>query len=98
MGDPIRTFTATKRPKALIRLLDSQQIEVVLHSRLSVEDVLRLVAEKLGLSLSDSQYFCLGFSDHLNNLHWLDGSVMLYDLVASTSNPKGTLTLSHHVR
>ncbi|UMM29285.1 hypothetical protein L5515_011722 [Caenorhabditis briggsae] len=98
MTDPNRIATASKRPKALIRLLDSQQIEVVLHSRLSVEDVVRLVAEKLEISFSDSQYFCLGFSDNLNNFHWLDGSVILYDLVASTSNPKGTLTLSHHVR
>ncbi|CDR32617.1 FERM domain-containing protein [Caenorhabditis elegans] len=98
MDDPNRIVSASRRPKALIRLLDSQQIEVVLHSRLSVEDVLRLVAEKVDLSFPDSQYFCLGFSDNLNNFHWLDGSVILYDLVASTSNPKGTLTLSHHVR
>lgn len=98
MGDQTRTISASKRPKAIIRLLDSQQIEIILHSRLSVEDVLRLVAEKLEISFADSQYFCLGFSDNLNNFHWLDGSVMLYDLVASTSNPKGTLTLSHHVR
>ncbi|KAF1757995.1 hypothetical protein GCK72_014453 [Caenorhabditis remanei] len=98
MGDPNRTVSASRRPKAIVRLLDFQQIEIVLHSRLSVEDVLRLVSEKLELSFSDSQYFCLGFTDNLNHFHWLDGSVILYDLVASTSNPKGTLTLSHHVR
>lgn len=81
MDDPNRIVSASRRPKALIRLLDSQQIEVktlfslletnlfeiqvVLHSRLSVEDVLRLVAEKVDLSFPDSQYFCLGFSDNL---------------------------------
>ncbi|CAI2351515.1 unnamed protein product [Caenorhabditis sp. 36 PRJEB53466] len=98
MTDPTKPISATKRPKALIRLLDSRQIEIVLHSRLSVEDVLRLIAEKLDISFSDSRYFCLGFSDNFDNFHWLDSSVILYDLVASTSNPKGTLTLSHHVR
>uniref|UniRef100_A0A8R1E269 FERM domain-containing protein n=1 Tax=Caenorhabditis japonica TaxID=281687 RepID=A0A8R1E269_CAEJA len=93
-----KPLPATKRPRALVRLLDSRQIEIVLHSRLSVDDVLRLIADKLDILFPDARYFCLGFTDNFDNFHWLDSSVILYDLVASTSNPKGILTLSHHVR
>ncbi|CAB3409297.1 unnamed protein product [Caenorhabditis bovis] len=86
------------RPKAIIRLLDSSTFEVTLHSRLSVEDVLGLIAEKFEISNLDSRFFALSINDEVGNFHWLDSSLILKDLAAASANPHGNLILSHHVR
>ncbi|PAV66503.1 hypothetical protein WR25_22528 [Diploscapter pachys] len=82
---------------AIVQLLDGKFIEISLHARLTVEDVLQVLASHCSLNEADKGFFGLAHVDDRHNYFWLDEETVIANLSFS-GEPPGKIHLTHSIR
>ncbi|CDW54286.1 FERM M and FERM C and DUF3338 and FERM N domain c ontaining protein [Trichuris trichiura] len=83
-----------------IVLLDERRLDIAVQTRLSVTDLLNIVASHCCLKDPDRQYFGLAFYDDRQQLYWLNNErqVLDHEFPKQASSSGGALILYHRVR
>ncbi|KHJ40243.1 hypothetical protein D918_09686 [Trichuris suis] len=83
-----------------IVLLDDRRLDIAVQTRLSVADLLNIVASHCCLKDPDRQYFGLAFYDDREQLYWLNNErqVLDHEFPKQMSSSGGALILYHRVR
>ncbi|KAL3983283.1 hypothetical protein ACH3XW_50560 [Acanthocheilonema viteae] len=86
--------------RSIIHLLDGQQLELTIQPRLTVHELLNIIASHVALKDADKQYFGLAYVDHLEQYHWLptDRRVLEYDIPRKSHQLHAVLELHHSVK
>jgi hypothetical protein len=83
-----------------IVLLDERKFELIIQPRLSVADLLDMVASHCNLKDPDKQYFGLAYVDDRQQYHWLqsDRRVLDHEFPRKATVTGATLLLYHLVK
>ncbi|XP_003380778.1 FERM domain-containing protein 4B [Trichinella spiralis] len=93
-------FQMTEGRRTQVVLLDDRRLEIVVQTRLTVAELMNIVASHCHLKDPDRQYFGLAFQDDKQQLFWLhdDRRVLDHEFPKKLAPSSAVLTLHHLVK
>ncbi|KRZ70753.1 FERM domain-containing protein 4A [Trichinella papuae] len=90
----------TEGRRTQVVLLDDRRLEIVVQTRLTVAELMNIVASHCHLKDPDKQYFGLAFQDDKQQLYWLhdDRRVLDHEFPKKLAPSSAVLTLHHLVK
>uniref|UniRef100_A0A915KMY0 FERM domain-containing protein n=1 Tax=Romanomermis culicivorax TaxID=13658 RepID=A0A915KMY0_ROMCU len=86
--------------KTRVTLIDDRQLDIIVQPRLTVDELLNIVASHCYLKDPDKQYFGLAFLDDKQQIYWLQNErrVLDHEFPKKFCVPGATLILYHLIR